>query len=60
MTTRRILRASEGKVLTNGEIYGKIIYLADDVNVEDYREITEEEYAEILRIEEENSRPVGI
>ena len=60
MKTRQIIYADEGKVLTNGEIYGKVIYLADDANIEDYHEITDEEYAEILRIEEENSRPEGI
>lgn len=49
MKTRKIIYADEGKILTNGEIYGKIIYLADDASVEDYHEITDEEYLEILK-----------
>ncbi len=44
--------ASEGKVLTNGEIYGKMIYLAKGVDANTFYEISEEEYAEILAKEE--------
>ena len=52
MKIRNVLYADEGKVLTNGEIYGKIIYLADDVDPTTYYEITDEEYTAIL--EEQN------
>ena len=45
--------ANEGKVLTNGEIYGKMIYLADGVSPDTFYEITDAEYQEILA--EENT-----
>lgn len=54
MKIRNIIYADEGKVLTNGEIYGKQIFLADGVKAEDFHEITEEEYAEIIANEQEN------
>ena len=43
------LYADEGKVLTNGTIYGSTISLAEDLNGEDFYEITEEEYETLLR-----------
>ena len=42
---RKILTANDGKVLTNGEIYGKVIYLAEGISEKDFYEITEEEYS---------------
>lgn len=48
------LTASEGHILTNGKVYGRIILLPDSA-VNDYYEITESEYEEILaKMEAEN------
>ena len=52
MKTRKIIYADEGKILTNGEIYGRQIFLAEGVSETDFHEITEAEYEEILRKEE--------
>lgn len=45
---RRTITASEGHILTNSTIYGKIIYLAEGADASEFYEITEEEYAEII------------
>ena len=50
--TRIKLTASEGMTLTNGEVYGKEIYLADTEKAENWYEITDEEYAAILAEQE--------
>lgn len=49
----RKLIASDGMILTNGEAYGKEIYLGCNDKVENWHEITDEEYAEILKVEED-------
>lgn len=48
------LYADEGMILTNGENYGRIIYLAEGEDKDKYREITETEY-EKLNIEKYES-----
>lgn len=50
--TRIKLTATDGYVLTNGEVYGKEIYLGVNDKADNWHEITEEEYAEILKAEE--------
>ena len=53
MTTRIVLYADEGKVLTNGEIYGKQIFLAEDAFAEAFYEITDAEYEQIIDVDSE-------
>lgn len=50
--TLRRLTASDGHVLTNGEVYGKEIYLGINDKVENWHEITDAEYAVIVAEEE--------
>ena len=59
MKTRIILRATEGYVLTNGESFGKEVFLGVNDSPDNWQEITEEEYAEIMRMQEENAGIIG-
>ena len=54
MKTKVILYADEGKVLTDGESYGTTIYLGEGRSADEFHEITEEEYNNILKSEVEN------
>ena len=49
---RQILIANDGMVLTNGEIYGKEIYLADGMSADMFHEITQAEYDELMAQDE--------
>ena len=49
------LTATEGHVLTNGEVYGKEIYLGRFDSAENWHEITDEECAEIVAKQEQGS-----
>ena len=51
MKERNILNAGEGKIFTNGEIYGKQIFLADGLSSDDFYEITDAQYREITEAE---------
>lgn len=50
----REIIAKEGMILTDGQIYGRIIYIADDVDVNSFYEITEKEYNKITEEEEQS------
>lgn len=50
-----MLTADEGKILTDGEVYGKIIALGKGDSPERYHEITVGEYENILAEKEERS-----
>lgn len=47
-----MLIASEGMWLTDGDIYGKTISLANGVSVDRYHEITDDEYNRIIAEQE--------
>ena len=46
------ITASKGKVLTNGEVYGKEIYLGVNDSVDNWHEITEAEFEKITAEQE--------
>ena len=48
MKIRNVIYADEGKVLTNGKDYGRVIYLAEGADASAYREITQAEHDAIL------------
>lgn len=51
---RRILKASSGMILTNGEIYGYTIYLGNDVDESTFYEIPESEISNFEEAEVED------
>ena len=48
MSDRIILNASDGKVFTDGNIYGKQICLEEGMSADGFYEISEEEYEQIV------------
>ena len=42
---RNVITATNGHILTDGKIYGTVIYLAEGIDGTGFYEITEEEYA---------------
>lgn len=54
---RIIIRADEGKWLTDGENYGKTMVLAKGKGVESYYEVTDEEYQQKVKTELESLAP---
>ena len=57
--TVRKLTADEGKVLTNGEAYGKEIYLGIYDSAENWHEITDDEYEAIMAARVPDDAPVS-
>ena len=53
MKKRTVLYAEDGKILTNGKIYGRVIYLAEGVSSDAFYEITEAEYEAIIAEQEQ-------
>lgn len=51
--TRVKLTASEGMILTDGEIYGEEIFLAEGKSESDFHEIPIKEYEKMLEVEAE-------
>ena len=49
------ITADEGKILTNGEIYGKVIFLGYGDSADNYREIPIEEYEELQKAKENDA-----
>lgn len=49
-----MLTADEGKILTNGILYGRVIALGNGDSPDNYREITQTEYQTILATGGEN------
>ena len=52
----RILQASDGKYLYNGDTICRFVQLAPTANAEDWREITEEEKTSIEEEQEKQAR----
>jgi hypothetical protein len=51
---RTVIKAQNGCILTNGEIYGRTVYLAEGADASAFYEITDEEFAAM----EEDAEPV--
>lgn len=48
-----VLKADEGMTLTNGEAFGKVVYLGINDDKSNWREITDIEAEELQKVEEE-------
>ena len=46
-----VLKADEGMTLTNGETFGKVVYLGTNDSADNWREITDEEVEEMMNKE---------
>lgn len=55
---RTSIKAKEGYILTNGEIYGTEIFLAEGMKAEAFHEIPKEEYERMMEEKAENDRAI--
>jgi hypothetical protein len=46
-----VLKAEEGYTLTNGEAFGKVVYLGINDSKENWREVTDEEAVALQEVE---------
>lgn len=58
VSIRTVLHADEGMVLTDGETCGRTIMLGEGRSAEEFREITEAEYNEIIEKEEQENNEI--
>lgn len=54
ITTIR-LEADKGKILTDGKVYGSIIFLGSDRTVDEFYEIGLSEYEKLTKAEDDNA-----
>ncbi len=47
-----VLKAEEGMMLTNGETFGKVVYIGKNDNENNWQEITVEEAEELQKLKE--------
>ncbi len=47
-----VLKAEDGKVLTNGADFGKVVYIGKNDSIDNWHEITDEEAQELQKQEE--------
>lgn len=45
---RKVLKATEGMILTDGVNFGRVVYLAEGADENSWYEIPEEEYQKIM------------
>ena len=57
MKTKLTLIADEGKILTDGTHFGRIVYLPSDDDGSAWHEITEAEYDAIMAAQAEEPQP---
>ena len=55
---RTSIKAKEGYILTNGEIFGTEIFLAEGMKEEAFYEISKEEYERMMEEEAKNDRAI--